>query len=52
MLSELSPVSAGLVLSTMYLRYHYAVDVLAGSVWFAALRGWWVWRARAQAARS
>lgn len=29
------PVTTGLVLSTMYLRYHYAVDLVAGVVLFA-----------------
>jgi membrane-associated phospholipid phosphatase len=37
------PVAVGLVLSTVYLRYHYAIDVLAGFVWFVAVRRWWSW---------
>jgi len=40
------PVALGLLLSTVYLRYHYAVDLLAGFVWFGAVRLWWSWRER------
>ncbi|WP_224241118.1 phosphatase PAP2 family protein [Hyalangium gracile] len=40
------PVAVGLVLSTVYLRYHYAIDLLAGFVWFLAVRLGWTWRAR------
>ncbi|NTX58371.1 phosphatase PAP2 family protein [Myxococcus sp. CA039A] len=32
----LVPVAAALILSTLVLRYHYAVDLLAGVVWFIA----------------
>lgn len=32
------PVAVAIVLSTLMLRYHYAVDVLAGVVWFALFR--------------
>ncbi|MFY2557401.1 phosphatase PAP2 family protein [Corallococcus terminator] len=32
----LLPVAAALILSTLVLRYHYAVDLLAGVVWFVA----------------
>ena len=35
------PVAAGLVLSTVYLRYHYAVDLLAGFAWFLGARLSW-----------
>ena len=38
------PVAVGLVLSTVYLRYHYAIDLLAGFAWFLAWRLWWAWR--------
>lgn len=38
------PVAAGLIVSTVYLRYHYAIDLLAGFVWFIASRLWWNWR--------
>lgn len=40
----LTPVVTALVLSTVYLRYHYVVDVLAGVVWAVAVawtvKGW------------
>jgi len=53
------PVAVGIVLSTLVLRYHYAVDVLAGVLWFAAFRfafprlqaRWSAWRQRAPAPR-
>ncbi|QSQ18538.1 phosphatase PAP2 family protein [Myxococcus landrumensis] len=32
------PVAGGLFLSTLVLRYHYAVDLLAGVVWFVGFR--------------
>ncbi|MDY7225661.1 phosphatase PAP2 family protein [Hyalangium rubrum] len=35
------PVAAGLTVSTVYLRYHYAIDLIAGGVWFLAVRLWW-----------
>lgn len=38
------PVAVGLMASTVYLRYHYAIDLLAGFVWFLAARLWWSWR--------
>ncbi|MBZ4406651.1 phosphatase PAP2 family protein [Myxococcus sp. XM-1-1-1] len=46
------PVAVLLFVSTLVLRYHYAVDLLAGVVWFIAfralyprlLRGWESWR--------
>ncbi|HEX8697585.1 MAG TPA: phosphatase PAP2 family protein [Myxococcaceae bacterium] len=41
------PVAVGLVLSTVYLRYHYAIDLLAGFAWFLAARVWWSWRGSA-----
>ncbi|NMO21362.1 phosphatidic acid phosphatase [Pyxidicoccus fallax] len=34
----LLPVAAAILLSTLVLRYHYAVDVLAGALWFIAFR--------------
>lgn len=34
----LLPVAMAIVLSTLVLRYHYAVDLLAGVLWFAAFR--------------
>jgi membrane-associated phospholipid phosphatase len=37
------PVAVGLVLSTVYLRYHYAMDLLAGFLWFVAVRLGWSW---------
>jgi membrane-associated phospholipid phosphatase len=45
------PVAVGLLLSTVYLRYHYAIDLLAGFVWFMAVRLWWSWRERRLAPR-
>lgn len=45
------PVAVGLVVSTVYLRYHYAIDLLAGFVWFVAVRRWWSWRERRMAPR-
>ncbi|MCE9667645.1 phosphatase PAP2 family protein [Myxococcus stipitatus] len=49
----LLPVAVVLVLSTLVLRYHYAVDLLAGGVWFLAfkvlhprVRAWWEARGR------
>lgn len=36
----LLPCAVGVVFSTMYLRYHYAVDVMAGIVVFLALKKW------------
>jgi membrane-associated phospholipid phosphatase len=41
------PVAVGLILSTVYLRYHYAIDLLAGFAWFLAARLWWSWRGSA-----
>lgn len=38
------PVAVGLVVSTVYLRYHYAIDLLAGFVWFVAVACGWSWR--------
>lgn len=35
------PVAVGLIASTVYLRYHYAIDLVAGFVWFLAVRGLW-----------
>jgi membrane-associated phospholipid phosphatase len=40
------PVAIGLFVSTLYLHYHYAVDLLGGVVWFAAHKAWWLWRER------
>ncbi|MCP3057907.1 phosphatase PAP2 family protein [Myxococcus sp. K38C18041901] len=48
------PVAVMLFVSTLVLRYHYAVDLLAGVVWFVAfralyprlLRAWESWRRR------
>jgi membrane-associated phospholipid phosphatase len=40
------PVAVGLIASTVYLRYHYAIDLVAGFAWFMAARLWWTWRAR------
>jgi membrane-associated phospholipid phosphatase len=34
----LLPVAVAIILSTLVLRYHYAVDVLAGALWFAVFR--------------
>jgi hypothetical protein len=34
------PVVVGLVLSTVYLRYHYAIDLFAGFAWFLGARLW------------
>ncbi|MCY1020441.1 phosphatase PAP2 family protein [Pyxidicoccus sp. MSG2] len=34
----LLPVALVIVLSTLVLRYHYAVDLLAGALWFTAFR--------------
>jgi membrane-associated phospholipid phosphatase len=34
----LLPVAIAIVWSTLVLRYHYAVDVLAGVLWFALFR--------------
>jgi len=45
------PVAVGLILSTVYLRYHYAIDLLAGFVWFAAVWGWWIWREQGRGLR-
>lgn len=50
----LLPVAIAIVLSTLVLRYHYAVDLLAGVLWFAVFRAvyprlqerWSAWRAR------
>ena len=47
----LLPVAVALVLSTLVLRYHYAVDLLAGGLWFLAFkalhpRAWTWWEAR------
>jgi membrane-associated phospholipid phosphatase len=36
--------SVGLFLSTIYLRYHYGVDLLAGLLLFLGLWGLWRWR--------
>jgi hypothetical protein len=41
------PVAVGLIASTVYLRYHYAIDLLAGFAWFLAARLWWSWRGAA-----
>jgi hypothetical protein len=38
------PVAVGLIASTVYLRYHYAIDLIAGFGWFLAARLWWSWR--------
>jgi len=38
------PVAVGLMASTVYLRYHYAIDLVAGFGWFLAARLWWSWR--------
>jgi hypothetical protein len=35
------PVALGLVASTLYLRYHYAIDLVAGVVWFLIVRRTW-----------
>jgi hypothetical protein len=35
------PVALGLFASTLYLRYHYAIDLVAGAIWFLAFRGAW-----------
>lgn len=43
------PVTVGLVASTVYLRYHYAIDLLAGLGWFLAARLGWSWRERREA---
>lgn len=32
------PVAVAIILSTLVLRYHYAVDLVAGALWFAAFR--------------
>lgn len=47
----LLPVATAIILSTLVLRYHYAVDVLAGALWFLAFRAVFPrlqerWRAR------
>lgn len=34
----LLPVAVAIVLSTLVLRYHYAVDLVAGALWFAVFR--------------
>ncbi|MFP2925569.1 phosphatase PAP2 family protein [Pyxidicoccus sp. 3LG] len=34
----LLPVAVAIILSTLVLRYHYAVDLVAGALWFAAFR--------------
>ncbi|HYH99071.1 phosphatase PAP2 family protein [Hyalangium sp.] len=39
------PVGVGLLVSTVYLRYHYAIDLLAGFFWFMGARLWWSWLA-------
>ncbi len=48
----LLPVAMAIVLSTLVLRYHYAVDLVAGALWFAFFRAvfprvqkrWSAWR--------
>jgi hypothetical protein len=47
------PLSAGIVSSLVYTRYHYVIDVLAGVLWAAVtlaigplLHGWWEKRVR------
>ncbi|MBN1203508.1 MAG: phosphatase PAP2 family protein [Myxococcaceae bacterium] len=35
------PVALGLIVSTVYLRYHYAIDLVAGLIWFMAARSGW-----------
>ncbi|MCP3098901.1 phosphatase PAP2 family protein [Myxococcus sp. K15C18031901] len=54
----LLPVAVLLVLSTLVLRYHYAVDLLAGAAWFLAFKvlhpkvwAWWDTRRRVREAR-
>lgn len=37
------PVAVGLVVSTVYLRYHYAIDLVAGFGVFVAVRHGWNW---------
>lgn len=44
----LLPSSLILAASTLYLRYHYAVDLLAGALLAALVRAWFVWRERAR----
>ncbi|WP_431221863.1 phosphatase PAP2 family protein [Serratia sp. L9] len=34
------PVVAGLVLATLYLRYHYGIDLIAGALLACAVLGW------------
>ncbi|BBM85466.1 phosphatase PAP2 family protein [Candidatus Uabimicrobium amorphum] len=34
------PCAVGIIFSTMYLRYHYAIDVIAGVVVFFAIKKW------------
>jgi hypothetical protein len=46
------PVAVGLIASTVYLRYHYAIDLLAGFVWFLAVRQAHAWGRSERSVRS
>jgi len=38
------PICILLFVSTLYLRYHYAIDLIAGVLWFLGVRTWyWRW---------
>jgi len=44
------PVTIALIFSTVYLRYHYAIDIIAGIAYagMTVLLGAWLWRWRAE----